>query len=315
MNLDFGILWVEDSFNPDEEEQLKRRVKESGFIARVENIENGERLDEQARLHRLHHRFDFILLDYRLKNAKGDDLAPIIREKFPATTILFYSGTIDEDALRTLIADKKVEGVFCSSRDRFVDRAGTLIDQTAQSLNRLSGMRGLAMHVVAECDDMLKAAVSSMHARDGECAAKLSDLDSDVDEFLALIGVNYADAKSGALEDRLKSRAVDSGKLFKHFRRLTRIAARKPSEFGLSNDQQERLRELRANTTEYDVEVLGKRNILGHAKEIENEDGWSLSGSGEITVEDFPLLRQSFAMHLDAIREMSSIVCSLDEAK
>ena len=56
MNLDFGILWIEDSFNPEEEETLKRRVREAGFIARIEVIQNGETIEELARAHPLFER-------------------------------------------------------------------------------------------------------------------------------------------------------------------------------------------------------------------------------------------------------------------
>ena len=30
MNLDFGILWIEDSFSAEEEENLRRRVRDAG---------------------------------------------------------------------------------------------------------------------------------------------------------------------------------------------------------------------------------------------------------------------------------------------
>lgn len=40
MNLDFGILWIEDSYSHEEVESLKRRVQDSGFIAQIKNIPN-----------------------------------------------------------------------------------------------------------------------------------------------------------------------------------------------------------------------------------------------------------------------------------
>ena len=48
MNLDFGILWIEDSFSEEEKESLKRRVREAGFIARIENIQNSEGVEDLA---------------------------------------------------------------------------------------------------------------------------------------------------------------------------------------------------------------------------------------------------------------------------
>lgn len=318
MNLDIGILWIEDFFSPEEYASLKRRVHDAGFVARIKNLKNGEGIESESKEHLLFHRFDLILLDYKLKNENGDDLAPKIRELFPSTTILFYSGNFTKESdLRHLIAEKEVEGVFCCHRSRFIERTGALIDQTARSLDRLSGMRGLAMRVVAECDDIMKSAVLSMNEREPDCLGKLTNLDADVVGFLEHVRAAYKEAESGSLDDRLRSRAVDSSKLYKHFRRLTKIATGKPAAFGLSVEETDRLRELRRITAHYDPEVLQKRNALGHVTEEETPEGLKLRGSGGIQVSDFPALRQTFASHIGAFSEMRELVCRLDtqEAK
>jgi CheY-like chemotaxis protein len=310
MNLDIGILWIEDSFSPEEEASLRRRVQEAGFIARIDTIPNGTQIDELARQHQLYHNYDIILLDYRLQDEKGDDLAPRVRELFPATSILFYSGSVAEQRLRQLIAAKEVEGVFCSARGRFIQRAGALIDQTARALDRLSGMRGLAMKVVAECDDLMKSAILSMDARDKKCADKVADLDQNV--FEDLEGVRAAYQAAQDLDQRIKTRAVDSMKLFKHFRRLLKVVAANPQAFGLDDERVEELRALRVTTLEYDRRVLTKRNVLGHVVEIQGATGWELRGSDEIAIGDFPDIRQTFAVHIQAFRRMAELVTVLD---
>lgn len=312
MNLDIGILWIEDSYSPEEEATLRRRVQEAGFIARIKVIPNGDGIDDLARKHQLYHVFDLVLLDYKLKGEDGDDLAPRIRELFPSTTILFYSGSEEESELRRMIAEKRVEGVYCSGRTRFIDRAGALVDQTARTLDRLSGMRGLAMRVVAECDDHMRAAVLSMSSRHASCAGLATALDGDVFSFLDGAKTAYEDAAKGDLRSRLDTRAVDSAKLFRHFRRLTNFVATEPSEFGLGTEQVERLRELRKLSAQYVENVLGKRNILGHVAEVEGETGWVLQGSDEIATSDFPDIRRTFAAHIDALREMRALVTLLD---
>lgn len=312
MNLDLGILWIEDSFSEEEEASLRRRVYEAGFVARIQVIPNSGNIDELARLHRLYHRFDLILLDYRLKNENGDELAPTVRALFPSVTILFYSGSVEEVELRKMIAAKEVEGVYCSHRNRFIERTGTLIDQTARALDRLSGMRGLAMKVVAECDELMKNAVLGMTLREPKCAEKVVDLDGDVFGFLDDMKGKYEAAVPAGMQERLDTRAVDSTKLFKHFRRLTQIVTANPASFGLDDDQVERLRELRNMNAQYDQVVLKKRNVLGHVTEVEGKDGWVLQGSDEISVADFAEVRRGFATHIDAIREMSDLVLTLD---
>lgn len=314
MNLDFGILWIEDSFSPEEEESLKRRVREAGFIARIHVMVNGAGIDEIARKHNLFHDFDIILLDYKLSDEYGVELAPKIRQLFPSTTILFYSGSMQEQQLRQLIAEKEVEGVFCARRDqqRFIERTGELIDQTARALDRLSGMRGLAMRVVAECDELMKTAMLSMVSRDRACADKVNDLDVEVFKFLEEQQDRYKQAVAGELSHRLTSRIVDSSKVFSHFRRLTSLVANDPESFGLDDSQVERLRELRRGSSQYVKEVLNKRNVLGHVVEVAGERGWVLQGSTEISAEDFPDIRRTFALYIDTIREMNKIVVPLD---
>lgn len=314
MNLDFGILWIEDSFSVEEEESLKRRVREAGFIARIHVMVNGAGIDEIARKHKLFHDFDIILLDYKLSDEYGVELAPKIRQLFPSTTILFYSGSMQEQQLRQLIAEKKVEGVFCARRDqqRFIERTGELIDQTARALDRLSGMRGLAMRVVAECDELMKAAMLSMVGRDRACSDKVNDLDVEVFNFLEEQQDRYKQAVAGELSHRLNSRIVDSSKVFSHFRRLTSLVANDPGSFGLDNAQVERLRELRRGSSQYVKEVLNKRNVLGHVVEVPGERGWVLQGSTDISAEDFPDIRRTFAYYIDTIREMNKIVVPLD---
>jgi CheY-like chemotaxis protein len=314
VNLDFGILWIEDSFSNEEEESLKRRVREAGFIARIDVIPNSIGIEDRARNHAFYHCYDIILLDYHLKDENGDELAPRIRFLFPSITILFYSGSVKEEGLRQLIAAKQVDGVYCSLRDnqRFIQRTGELIEQTARALDRLSGMRGLAMRVVAECDELMKAAVLSMCNRDASCADKSNELDLDVVKFLEEMMEKYKAAIEGDLAGRLNTRAVDSAKLFKHFRRLTQVATKYPQTFGLDESKVERLRELRSSSAQYDQKVLIKRNILGHVIEVKGENGWVLQGSNEISVTDFPDLRRVFAAHIDAIREIKEIVVFLD---
>lgn len=313
MNLDIGVLWIEDFFSKEEEDSLRRRILNAGFVARIESIPNSTRIDELAKKHELYHCFDIILLDYKLQDEKGDEIAPKIRQLFPSTTILFYSGSLEEDALRQKMASKEIEGVYCSARRRFIERAGALIDQTARSLNRLSGMRGLAMRVVAECDDIMKKAILSMSARSPKCSEKKADLDKDVIEFMDQCRERYSAVIEGNIEDRFKTLAVDSTKLFKHFRRLTQVVANSKEDFGLNDEQSDRLRELRQRSNIYDQEVLKKRNILGHVFETCDESGWILRGSDEIKTSDFPDIRRGFAKHIEILREISTIVTIQDK--
>lgn len=303
-----GILWIEDSFSEQEKNDLERRVAASGFIAEMTVIPNGERLDELAEKQRLYHVFDLILLDYKLKDEFGDVLAQRVRELFPYTTILFYSGTIEDDNLRVKIAQKCVEGVYCSHRDRFIQSAGSLIDQTAKALDRLSGMRGLAMRVVAECDTLMRSVLITLTERDKTCESLLGKLDESVATFMESSRTSYEKARNLGMKDRLDTRAVDSAKTFAHFRRLTESVAKNGAAHGLDDEMVDHLRELRRRSSKYETQILKRRNILGHANEIRSEDGWRLEGSDEIMVADFPDIRRDFASNIAAIRNICELL-------
>jgi CheY-like chemotaxis protein len=312
LNLDIGILWIEDSFSGEEKTSLELRVQAAGFVARIDNIANGDELEAIAKVHNLYHKYDLILLDYKLKNSSGDELAPKIRDLFPFTTILFYSGNYEEDDLRKLIAAKRVEGVYCSRRqaNRFIERAGSLIDQTAHSLNRLSGMRGLAMRVVAECDSLMQDGVRHMTKTSDSCLEMISEMDEDVFNFYKEKNEQYLVASKGSLDDRMGTFAIDSTKLFKHFRRIVKKALSDAKVLTLTAELRDELRALNKGTAQYDLAVLGKRNILGHAQEVEGEFGWEVHGSQEISTKDFPDLRRAFAEHIDRFRRMLEILKS-----
>lgn len=123
-------------------------------------------------------------------------------------------------------------------------------------------MRGLAMKVVAECDSIMKSAILSMCNRDPNCRDNVNALDDDVLGFISDMKEKYEAAISEDLNSRLATRAVDSAKLFKHFRRLTRLATRAPETFGLDELKVERLRELRRLSSEYDQKVLKSVTFL-----------------------------------------------------
>ena len=167
------------------------------------------------------------------------------------------------------------------------------------------------MQVVAECDGMMRRGIQTITQRCDDSSKLTQALDDDVLEFFSDAKQKYQQAVKGSIEDRLQSRAVDSGKLHKHFRRLTREVAKNGDSLGLGEIAIDRLRELRQSTAQYDQEVLTKRNTLGHVRELEGPDGWVLEG-GDISLDDFAGLRQTFAEHIDAFREIINIIDALD---
>jgi CheY-like chemotaxis protein len=146
MKLQFGLLWIEDSYSQQEEDEIKAGAASAGFELDIKNSKDGSDLQALAEYQQKFHAFDLVLLDLNLAGGvKGDELAPRVRQRFRSTPILFYSGSDTDAGLRERMAKDRIEGVFCASRADFTGRASELIQDYAHTLNRLSGMRGLAM--------------------------------------------------------------------------------------------------------------------------------------------------------------------------
>lgn len=307
MNLEFGILWIEDSFSEAEEARLREAAVNAGFEANITNSIDGANLDELAQEQQIYHPFDLILLDLNLAGGvKGDALASRVRELFHSTPILFYSGSCEEIELRRRMADDKIEGVFCAHRGRFVERASEMISDLSQSLNRLSGMRGLAMEVVATTDLLCKEVVIALHNQ-GIADGFDERVSSEVVRSANQIAEDFP--KIDGLISQLEHRAVDSMKLFGLFRDLLRAFIRDMD----AGEQKDHLRALRGATNSFRDDVILKRNVLGHAKETRSDDGWAILDSDEnviMTADDFPELRRVFLSNLKAIRAIHQLLVS-----
>lgn len=305
MKLKFGLLWIEDSFSPKEENEIQQGAANAGFELEIHVSSDGADLDELAEQQRKYHAFDLVLLDLKLAGGiNGDDLAPKVRHLFRSTPILFYSGSDTEAGLRERMAKDKIEGVFCAHRDNFTNRANELIQDYAHTLNRLSGMRGLAMEVVAEVDILCRRAIEILAAKGLEQQA-IETLEKAVcdqssktlDEFPAL----------GNLSERMNHPAADSMKSFNTFRALVKSHMK-----SLPNgEDKDRLAALVLETRNYREEVIKVRNILGHALEERRDEGWLIldrDGKPFMTVADFPKYRSSFLQNLRAIRDISKFL-------
>lgn len=88
MKLQFGLLWIEDSYSPQEEHEIRSGAASSGFELEIKNSRDGSDLDALADYQQKFHAFDLVLLDLKLSGGvKGDELAPKVRQLFRSTPI------------------------------------------------------------------------------------------------------------------------------------------------------------------------------------------------------------------------------------
>lgn len=298
MNLTFGICWIEDQASVAEIAAIESAVRNNGFEPDITKVEAEEKISKFAQEQEHFQNFALILLDLNLgSNLKGDEIAPDIRLRFRSTPILFYS-TEAEDALRVRIANRRVEGVYCSHRERLADRVAELVSDLSPALNRLSGMRGLAAGVVAECDQEFRK-ILRFWSRGAISEAELVAALKKRAGTSLNHGVESLD-KATTLEEVLSKHAVSSAVLFREVTSLVR-------SLGGSDAIKAKRRSLR----NYEKEVLEGRNVLSHVLEERGPDGWRIRPGGQkadVTVEDFQTYRSRFLARLRDVRELRELL-------
>ena len=297
VNLTFRICWVEDQASDAEVDAVKDAVRANGFEAEIDAVKTEQRIDEFAEQQRHFHDFDLILLDLMLGDGlRGDDLAPKVRGGFRSTPILFYSAETAKK-LRKMMAAKGIEGVYCTHRRSLATRVGELVHDLSPALNRLSGMRGLAARVVAECDDEFRTIL--LHLAGG--LVPETDLVQSLKQR-----VNTAKTRQtgrigsiNTLVDLLDQQAISSGLLFDEVR--DRISGPLPDETFA----------LRRALNNYPELVLSRRNTLAHALEDRTGAGWRIIRRGSnpnLTVDDFAQYRADFLTHLRDVRRLRKLL-------
>ena len=299
MNLTFGICWIEDQASAPERDAVAQAVRVNGFEPDIHSVETEADIRAFAQRQHYFQDYDLILLDLTLGDGlRGDELAPEVRQRFRSTPILFYSAVVEQD-LRRRMAEKGVDGVYCTSREMLATRVRHLISDLTPALNRLSGMRGLAARVVAECDQAFRQILlhlSDLHGTETEIVQSLKRALTDLQQH-HLDQVEPIDT----LQALLDQPGISSGLLFKQVMRLTREPRRDSEE----------IRDARFSITDYGRKVLKRRNILSHALEERTDDGWIIRGGAskpDLTVADFPTYRSDFLAHRRDIARLRDIL-------
>ena len=293
MNLTFGICWIEDQASAAEVQAVEQAVRDCGFEPELDRIEREEDIRQFAQRQEHFQDYDLILLDLRLgAGLHGDELAPQVRTRFRSTPILFYSAE-EVDRLRQKMADRVVEGVYCAHRDGLSGRVRELVSNLSPALNRLSGMRGLAARVVAECDHEFRAVLLHWGA-ESENEAKLVESIKERARNGSRRQLDRA-AQIASLGELLDA-SVSSSVLFMEV--YTRVDGMEVSD---------EVRATRYALRQYGEKVLAVRNTLAHALEERTEDGWRITRRApnrDLTVRDFERYRADFLTHLRHVRQL-----------
>jgi hypothetical protein len=273
MNINFSILWIDDSndwvnsIKPD----LEYILIEQQLILkmRYETGENdiGEMITSNE--------YDLILVDYQLANGKrGDRIIEQVRQNNVLTDIVFYSS--DMSKMRTELNEtRQLEGIYLSERDdyKFVNKIDNLVKKAVKRSNDVINLRGIVMDNTSEFDQSMKEILLVVFDK----------LESTDKEEL----INYV--KKDVLQSSLKGLNKDFLKCIESENCL--ISSLNSKDYILSSDQKTRILsrvleklqadyKLKTNDKEFDEaftdfykkyqsDIIKYRNCLAHARKGE----------------------------------------------
>ena len=281
MKLDFSLLIIDD--NPDSIAQavaaLRDRLDSQGFALTVEYPRKVSRSSIRQLARSQGRNFDLVAVDYLLgsDDFDGGDMASIIRRELAYTDMVFYSSNASLDLLGRL-AQSKVEGVFVATRDELGEVLSGISDTVIGKAVDLNHMRGIAMAEVAEMDLMMEdtladafktgdSALDAVATRTADRIQKtMTESARRVDEVVKEQGI------VGLVRD---PRLISSAQKLHALRRMCKAMTPRP-DLGVLDS--------------YQREVIDKRNLLAHAKEVDDGSGTptlqSTRDDSTVTIDD-----------------------------
>ena len=161
MKIKYNILWFDDE--PSWQQINEKEIKE--FLDEKEFELNSHRLkgDEDLGVIKLEE-FDLILMDLKLSGGDiGGQIIQKIRDMDHLTEVVFYSQS-GENAVRKIVSEMSLEGVYCSGRGGdFLEKVTKVIDTTIKKVQDLNNLRGLVIAEVSNCDKRLFEIIEKHH--------------------------------------------------------------------------------------------------------------------------------------------------------
>jgi len=289
MKLDYKILWFDDQprFVEGVADTLNDFLDEQGFNLKIDWQQNDSNLKDLSDTQAFNN-YDLILVDYDMgtKSAHGDELAKVIRDTF-YTDIIFYSGK-DKVELKKLIANKPVDGIYCSNRKvNFVHDITEVIKTGIRIFQHPNALRGMVMAETADFDNIITNCLLTY-------ATKLTP--EKVTEYLTEI-YQWVDEKS---QENIKQfgKRIDPEKPSSFLNHRAFQAKHKLIHLIKSIEHIESIKPFIEELKAYDSEVIEPRNKLAHVKLEEKGGKLTLVGSDfEFTPDALIALRKTLLKH------------------
>jgi len=260
MRLDFNVLWVDDQPGSvlDQIKSIALQMAAEGFEFRPVQCTTIDQVEAAVSDDVFTDEVDLILVDWDLGGgAHGEDAIERIRETVQYKDVVFYSGQSSVLELRQKAFDKKLEGVFCASREGLVDEVVGVFESLIKKVLDLDHTRGIVMGATSDIDHMVNNCLTFAHGKlDAAGKAKFIEeaLGKVADQVKKLIKLGEKLNGSPSVEALFKAHM-----LFTSDHRLRLLSdVLLMEEF---KDYSAGVETIKS----YRNDVVGDRNILGHA--------------------------------------------------
>lgn len=167
MRLDFNVLWVDDQPKAVDAQitRIKTRMADEGFnfnptqcksMAEVEALIAGNVFQDEI---------DLILVDWDLGGGvHGQDVIELIRQVAQYKDVVFYSAQTQAN-LRQQVFDKKLEGIYCTTREDLVEEVLGVFESLVKKVLDLDHTRGIVMGATSDIDHMIHSCLLHIEAK------------------------------------------------------------------------------------------------------------------------------------------------------
>jgi uncharacterized protein YnzC (UPF0291/DUF896 family) len=301
MRLDFNILWVEDQPHAVKAQldRIAYLIRKEGFRLQTEFAGGVEEAKGFLSADIFGDHIDLILMDYDLgATPSGDEGLTAVRNVFPYKDIVFYSARAPD--LLDLVARKRVQGVFCSTRDELPDTVMGLFESLVKKVLDIDHSRGIVMGATSDIDHLINDTLQLIFdGGDQEIHARTLEI---IAQRMKEIRERFNRAADAIETITSLPELFNHHNVYSSIDRLN-LLRKLLTTLGLHKDKCEAMK-LYANDT------VPKRNLLAHVQV--KREGFSRKlvdrKGNELTSEQMKELRHALLSHQEAFEELLTLM-------
>lgn len=301
MRVDYNVLWVDDQpKNLDSyAKAIDRGLRRNGFRLCCEFAKTVDQANEFLSDSVYGDHIDLVLMDFDLGDpTNGVDGLKVVRKQFPFKDVIFYSA--QTGGLKQKVADKQIEGVYCSDREYLTQAVIGVFEAHVQKVVDIDHSRGIVMGSSSDIDGMVLDCLKNLcQDNNGRIPADaMNHITERIQEIKKRVENDFKNLESVSTIDDLEPlhmiyTSVDRLKLLK--KTLAKIEEYKSYSKGIG---------------QYVGKIAPERNKLAHIRVT--KEGFSRKiidqKGNEFTNEDARELRISLLNHQESMEKLLKLL-------